>query len=203
MEQSKTLRTREAPRTSEAHLAREVIETVALTLLIFFAVHFSVQPFRVDGPSMQPNLHTNELVLVNLLTYDFTAPQRGDVIVFHPPNTTDQNVQYIKRIVGVPGDTIKVTATAIYIDGKQLNEPYIFPIAPGESENTNIIPPTKLGKDEYFVLGDNRLNSQDSRYFGHPVTRQSIIGKAEAVVWPANSLQWIPNYANVFAGIHH
>ncbi|MGZ3676878.1 MAG: signal peptidase I, partial [Ktedonobacterales bacterium] len=87
----------------EGRLAREIIETVVLTLLIFFAVHFSVQPFRVDGPSMQPGLHTDELVLVNLLTYDFSAPQRGDVIVFHPPTSvdavTDGSVQYVKRII--------------------------------------------------------------------------------------------------------
>ncbi|MGZ3601239.1 MAG: signal peptidase I [Ktedonobacterales bacterium] len=186
----------------EGRLAREIIETVVLTLLIFFAVHFSVQPFRVDGPSMQPGLHTDELVLVNLLTYDFSAPQRGDVIVFHPPTSvdavTDGSVQYVKRIIGVPGDTVTITATAVYVDGKKLNEPYIYPLERGASENPVTLRAV-LGKDEYFVMGDNRLNSSDSRYFGS-ITKRSIIGKAEVVMWPLNSFTWLPNYSNVFAG---
>lgn len=181
------------------HLVREVVETVLLTLLIFFAVHFSIQPFRVDGPSMQPGLHTGELVLVNLLTYDFSAPQRGDVIVFHPPGESD-DIQYVKRIIGMPGDTITVTASAIYVDGKKLSEPYIYPLAAGQDENPEVLPKLTLNKDQYFVLGDNRLNSQDSRFFG-PVSRQSIIGKAQVVVWPVNSLEWLHNYSNVFAGV--
>lgn len=178
---------------------REVVETVLLTLLIFFAVHFSVQPFRVDGPSMQPGLHTGEYVVVNLLTYDFTAPQRGDVIVFHPPDSPD--TPYVKRIVAIPGDMVSVTADAIYVNGVKLNEPYISALAPGQPENPTVIPSLKLDKDQYFVLGDNRINSQDSRFFSRPVTRQMIVGKAELVIWPVTSLQWIRNYSSVFAGI--
>lgn len=204
MADAKIVRPGRATVPREGRLAREIIETVVLTLLIFFAVHFSVQPFRVDGPSMQPGLHTDELVLVNLLTYDFSAPQRGDVIVFHPPASatvaTDGGVQYVKRIIGVPGDTVTITATAVYVDGKKLDEPYIFPIAPGASENPVTLRAV-LGKDEYFVMGDNRLNSQDSRFFG-AITRPSIIGKAEVVMWPLNSFTWLPNYSNVFAGVH-
>ena len=181
------------------HVLREIVETVLLTLLIFFAVHFSVQPYRVEGPSMQPGLHTGELVLVNLLTYDFGAPQRGDIIVFHPPD--DPSVEYVKRIIGIPGDTISVTATAIYVDGKKLNEPYIASLGAGQAENPVVIPYLKLGKDEYFVLGDNRLNSRDSRFFASPVTRSMIVGKAQVVVFPFDSLEWLHNYSNVFAGI--
>ena len=203
MADAKIVRPGRATVPREGHLAREIVETVVLTLLIFFAVHFSVQPFRVDGPSMQPGLHTDELVLVNLLTYDFSAPQRGDVIVFHPPTSattvTDGGVQYVKRIIGVPGDTVTITATAVYVDGKKLDEPYIFPIAPGASENPVTLRAV-LGKDEYFVMGDNRLNSQDSRFFG-AITRSSIIGKAEVVMWPISSFTWLPNYSNVFGGV--
>lgn len=183
----------------KTNAAREIIETVVLTLLIFFAVHFSVQPYFVDGPSMQPGLHTGELVVVNLLTYDFSAPQRGDIIVFHPPD--DPTQQYVKRIIGLPGDTVTITANSVFVDGKKLNEPYINTLAPGESESPVTIPDLKLGPNQYFVMGDNRDNSRDSRFFPTPVTRQMIIGKAEVVAWPLNSLKWIGTYSNVFAGL--
>lgn len=184
----------------KSNTAREIIETLVLTLLIFFAVHFSVQPYFVDGPSMQPGLHTGDLVVVNLLTYDFSSPQRGDVIVFHPPD--DPGQQYVKRIIGIPGDTIRLTPDAVYVNGKLLNEPYIHSLAPGEIENpSGVIPDMKLGKDQYFVLGDNRDNSRDSRFFPSPVTRQMIIGKAEVVAWPLNTIEWISNFPSVFAGL--
>jgi signal peptidase I len=188
-----------------SHIIREIIETIVLTLLIFFAVHFSVQPFRVNGPSMQPNLHTNNLVLVNLLAYDFGSPQRGDVIVFHPPISTDDRASsepgeyYVKRIIAVPGDTIKLTTTAVYVDGKKLNEPYIDTLQ-GDIENPSVVPTITLHKDQYWVMGDNRDNSQDSRFFG-PITRSAIIGKAEVVIWPINSLEWLRSYSYVFAGV--
>jgi signal peptidase I len=185
---------------------REIIQTVALTLLIFLAVHFSIQPFRVDGPSMQPGLHTDELVVVNLLSYDFGSPQRGDVIVFHPPG--DPGEQFVKRIIGVPGDTVTLTPTNVAVDGMVLHEPYISPIPSGAEQNTvgcldfgargsvQVV----LQRDQYYVMGDNRLNSQDSRCFG-VVSRQSIVGKAEVVLFPVNSIHWLPSYAAVFQGV--
>ncbi len=201
MEDARTLPPGQTTTDSEkkTNLAREIIETVALTLIIFFAVHFSVQPYRVDGPSMQPGLRTGDLVIVNLLTYNFGAPRRGDVIVFRPPD--DPSQQYVKRIIGVPGDTITVTADAVIVDGKTLNEPYIHALAPGESESPVAVTDLKLGPDQYFVLGDNRDNSRDSRFFPTPVTRQMIIGKAEVVAWPLNALEWVQSYSNVFAGL--
>jgi signal peptidase I len=184
-----------------SHIFREITETAALTLLIFFAVHFSVQPFRVNGPSMQPNLHTDNLVLVNLLAYDFGSPQRGDVIVFHPPIPTDPSEYYVKRIIAVPGDTVTLTSTAVYVDGKKLNEPYINTLCPSspciENPDTATVP---LHKDQYWVMGDNRDNSQDSRFFG-AITRGAIIGKAEVVIWPLDSVEWLRNYSYVFAGV--
>src|SRR5215469_8725210 len=119
----------------KSHVTREIIETGILILLVFFAVHFSVQPFRVHGPSMQPNLHTNNLVVVNLLAYDFGSPQRGDIIVFHPPIPGGEDEYYVKRIIAVPGDTIQLTATAVYVDGKKLSEPYINTLGPADIEN--------------------------------------------------------------------
>ena len=182
-----------------SRFTREILETVILTLLIFFAIHFSIQPYIVDGPSMQPGLHTGDLVMVNLLSYDFGSPQRGDVIVFHPPD--DPSQQYVKRIIGIPGDTVTVTLTAVYVDNVKLNEPYIYPLAPGQNESTGVVPSLHLSPGQYFVLGDNRDNSADSRYFG-PIERNSIIGKVELVAWPLNAVEWMRSYSSVFAGVH-
>ena len=193
---------------------REAAETVGLTLLIFLAVHFSIQPYRVDGPSMQPGLHTNDLLLVNLLTYDFGSPQRGDVVVLHPPSDVTQN--YVKRIVGLPGDTITLTRTATAVDGKVLSEPYIAPEPDGSGENNlggGSVPCPEsgvlidqetcrivLGANDYWVMGDNRQDSTDSRIFG-VVPRNLIIGKAQVVIYPISAIEWLPNFSQVFAGI--
>lgn len=180
---------------------REIAETIALALLLFAAVHFSVQPASVDGPSMQPRLHTGDILLVNLLAYHFSSPQRGDVIVFHPPDAPNES--YVKRIIGIPGDTISITPTAVYVDGKKLNEPYIAPLPPGGVENpTGVIPPMKLGPNQYFVMGDNRLDSRDSRFWvTTPVTRQMIEGKVQLVMWPLSAAGLLPNYSSVFSGL--
>ena len=183
-----------------SHILREIIETVILVLLVFFAVHFSVQPFRVNGPSMQPNLHTNDLVVVNLLAYDFGSPQRGDVIVFHPPLPGGESQYYVKRIIAIPGDIIQITPTSVLVDGQKLSEPYIHSLGANGIESLNVVPTFKLGKDQYWVMGDNRTDSQDSRFFG-PISRSSIVGKAEVVIWPANSLEWLRSYSYVFAGV--
>ncbi len=193
---------------------REVAETIGLTLLIFLAVHFSIQPYRVDGPSMQPGLHTNDLLLVNLLTYDFGPPQRGDVVVLHPPSDVTQN--YVKRIVGTPGDVITLTQTTTAVNGKVLIEPYIAPEPDGQGENNlggvGVPCPDPgvmsdrdtctitLGPKDYWVMGDNRQDSTDSRIFG-VVPRNLIIGKAQLVIFPLNALEWLPNFSKVFAGV--
>ena len=183
---------------SSGQFAREILETLVLTAVVFFAVRASVQPYRVDGPSMQPGLHTSEYVMVSMLAYTIGSPQRGDVIVFHPPDDPSQN--YVKRVIGIPGDRISVTATAVYVDGQKLDEPYIYPLAPGENENPVVIPNITLGPGEYYVMGDNRLDSKDSRFFGS-VPRRNIIGKAEFVMWPGNDIHMIQTYSNVFAHV--
>ena len=204
------------PKTARRTLTREIIETIVLTLLIFFAVHYSIQPYQVDGPSMQPGLVSDcdapssthcERVLVNLLAYDFGAPARGDVIVFHPPTSTDPNLYYVKRIIARPGDTIQVTPSSVYVNGVALNEPYIAgygtpPLAGDETVGgcSAGSAMTTLGKDEYWVMGDNRTDSVDSRCFG-PIARQSIVGKADGIVWPFDSIQWLRDYSGVFAGV--
>jgi signal peptidase I len=189
------------PHHTARHIAREILETLGLTLVIFLAIHFSIQPYRIVGPSMQPGLHTDELVLVNLLSYRFGTPQRGDVIVFHPPITTDQSTYLIKRIIAIPGDTVSISATAVYVDGKKLDERYISPLPPDGVETvTGIVSNLKMQPDQYWVMGDNRRDSTDSRSFG-VVTRANIVGKVEIVMWPLNSLEGVPTYSGTFSGV--
>lgn len=180
-------------------LLREAIETILLTALVFAIVKVTVQPYRVDGPSMEPGLVTNEFVLVNQLAYRFGSPQRGDVIVFHPPS--DPSEQYIKRVIGLPGDTITVTLTSVMVDNVTLKEPYTYKLAPGEIGNGTILNNVVLKQGQYFVMGDHRDNSTDSRVFG-PVPAQNIIGKAEFVMWPPPDLQIINSYHDVFKDVH-
>lgn len=176
-------------------LLREITTTLLITIILFLGLRYSAQAVPLDGPSMQPGLHTNERVLVNSLAYILRQPQRGDVIVFHPPDALTQ--RYIKRVIGLPGDTVRLTLTNVYINGVKLNEPYIAPAPYGYSENPE--PETiHLGPDQFFVMGDNRTNSQDSRYFG-PIMQREIIGKAEFVVWPLSDIHDIDNFEGTFA----
>lgn len=185
-----------------AHLMREIVETLLLTAFIFLVVHFSVQTYRVQGPSMEAGLQDNELLLVNSLGYIFTQPSRGDVIVFHCEDNCRGNSpihnDYVKRIIGIPGDTVTITANAVIVDGKTLHEPYIQ-VTPGASENPVVLQ-KKLGPGQYFVMGDNRLNSNDSRFWGS-VPRQDIVGKVVLVFWPANAIHALPDFSSVFNGI--
>ncbi len=178
-------------------LLREITTTLLITIVLFLGLRYSAQAVPLDGPSMQPGLHKDERVLVNSLAYIFSQPQRGDVIVFHPPNALTE--RYIKRVIGLPGDTIRLTLTNVYVNGVKLNEPYIAPTPYGFLENQE--PETvHLGTDQFFVMGDNRTDSTDSRSFG-PITQREIIGKAEFVVWPLNDFHDISNYAETFADI--
>ncbi|MGH2509433.1 MAG: signal peptidase I [Ktedonobacteraceae bacterium] len=175
-----------------SHLAREIVETLALALLIFLAVHFTVQNYQIDGFSMQNTLQNSQYVLVNKIAYLFHAPERGDVIVFHEPDQPDRDL--IKRVIGLPGDKITMDSTNIWVNGTELHEPYIT--APSNPPTQPITVPA----NDYFVLGDNRPNSEDSRYFG-PVPRDNIVGKATLVDWPFNQWQFLNTYTSVYAQI--
>jgi signal peptidase I len=177
----------------QARLIREIIETIAFTLLILLVIRFAVQSFRVDGESMQPGLHTDEFVLVNKMAYLFQEPARGDVIVFQYPLDTSQD--FIKRVIGIPGDTITTTSNAVIVDGQTLHEPYISMPFNNESNTW------KLGPGQFFVMGDNRDNSFDSRTWGL-LDKSYIIGKAIAVYWPLNNWEWINTFPSAFASIH-
>jgi signal peptidase I len=175
-----------------SHLAREIIETLALTLIIFLVIHFTVQNYMVEGTSMQPSLNNNQFVLVNKLAYLFHAPERGDVIVFHWPRDTTKDL--IKRVIGLPGDTVVITRDTVQVNGVVLKEPYISMPANPNGQRL-VVPP-----NDYFVLGDNRPVSDDSRDWGY-VPRSYIIGKAVLVYWPVNNWQIINTYSPVFSAI--
>jgi signal peptidase I len=182
----------------QAALLREIVETLLLTALVYLAVRGSIQYTPIHGPSMQPGLLSDQAVIVNQLAYMFGSPQRGDVIVFHPPISPSE--EYIKRVIAVPGDTIALTDTAVFVNQVQLKEPYVNPADTGPNENGQVIPPTKLGPGEYWVMGDNRGDSIDSRSFG-AVPRQNIVGKAEIVIWPPAAIHRVPTYSEVFVGV--
>ncbi|HEX8995257.1 MAG TPA: signal peptidase I [Ktedonobacterales bacterium] len=190
-------RSERAPRSNSA-FARELIETVVLTAIVFLLVNLTVRPYSVDGPSMQPGLYTGDHVVVSMLAYDIGSPQRGDVIVFHPPS--DPSSAYVKRVIGIPGDRISITPNAVIVNGHTLNETYIGMIDPNAPENASVLPTITLGPNQYFVLGDNRQNSIDSRIFGF-VPRANIVGKAEFVYWPLGALHGIPTYSSDFSGV--
>ncbi len=166
----------ETPTTQKAKSAiREILQTAAISLAIFFFVYvFLVQPHRVKGASMIPNYKDNELMLVEKVSYKVYKPSRGDVIVFQAPG--QRKVSFIKRVIGLPGESIKIQNGNIYINGRKLNESY-------EPQRTDGNVNLTLGPDEFFVLGDNRVGSSDSRTFG-PIKKDSIEGKAWFVYWP-------------------
>ena len=175
-----------------SHLAREIVETIALTLIIFLVIRFAIQSYRVSGPSMLPGLQTDDYVLVNKIAYLFHAPERGDVIVFHYPLDTSED--FIKRVVGLPGDTVTLDNKTVQVDGVVLHEPYI-------SEAYNPSGKTiKVPMDEYFVLGDNRPLSDDSRDWGF-VPKADLVGKAVIVYWPLSNWELINTYSNVYAQV--
>ena len=156
-------------------LIREIVQTVLVSLAIFLFVYvFLVQPHRVKGESMMPNFHDGELVLTEKVSYRLYTPQRGDVIVFRAPSS--RNVDFIKRIIGLPGESIRLEDGSIFINGEKLIESY-------ETQSTIGTVEITLGQDQYYVLGDNRNASSDSRSFG-PISRDSIRGRTWLVYWP-------------------
>ncbi|HLH62456.1 MAG TPA: signal peptidase I [Ktedonobacteraceae bacterium] len=177
---------------SSSSFSREILETVALTVLIFLAIRFTVQNFQVDGPSMRPGLHTGEYVLVNKLAYTFHQPARGDVIVFELPGDPSENL--IKRVIGLPGDKLVITPNSVTINGVTINEPYIS--APNGLPAETVTVPA----NEYFVMGDNRPVSDDSRDWGF-LPRDDIIGEAVMVYWPISDWESINTYSSVYAHV--
>lgn len=163
-------------------LVGELVEVALIALVLFLAARIAVQNFRVNGTSMIPTLQNNEFILVDKLTYRFRSPERGDIIVFKAP--VPPYSDFIKRVIGLPGDRVTVHNDAVYVNGTRLNENYILQ-KPTYVMTT--IPNDPLGdvvpKGDYFVLGDNRNDSFDSHMWGL-LSRNRIIGRAIISYWP-------------------
>lgn len=156
---------------------RELPLLLVVAVIIALTVKtFIVSPFWIPSGSMSPTLLPQDRVLVNKFIYRLTPIKRGDIVVFIPP--TDSSVDYIKRVVGLGGETITVRDGQVYIDGKPLYEPYKVD-APDDSN----FEPLKIPENYVFVMGDNRPNSQDSRSFG-PLSTNRVVGKAFSIYWP-------------------
>jgi signal peptidase I len=150
------------------------VSTIASVLFILFLY----QPVRVEGTSMMPRLENHDRLFINKFVYRFEAIDRGDVVVFHYP--LDPAKSYIKRVIGLPGDHIQIIQGHVWLNGKLLREPYV----PARYRDNDSMAAVTVPADCYFVMGDHRSISSDSRAFG-PVERSLIYGKAEFIYWPA------------------
>jgi signal peptidase I len=165
---------------------REILETVVLAAVIWLLINFTTARYVVEGSSMEPNLVTGQFLIVSRLAYRFGEPQRGDVIVFDfPGNPSDD---YVKRIIGLPGDEIQIDQGNVYVNGELLEEPYIADNSLTSRRGTWVVP-----EDNYFVMGDNRPSSSDSRTWG-TLNADFIVGKAWLCYWPPQELGVIPHY---------
>jgi signal peptidase I len=164
-------------------VVREIVETLLLTFFIFWLVNGLIGRYRIDGSSMNPTLLDGEYLIINNLSYYLDEPQRGDVIVFLHPNN---DLNLIKRVIGLPGDTVEVSNNQVIVNGVVLDEPYIKaePTYNGRWE---------VPEDNYFVLGDNRNNSSDSHSWSY-LPEENIIGKAEVIYWPPQDWIIVPHH---------
>ena len=177
----------------------EVVETLVLTLVIFLVIqNFVAQPYRVQQQSMEHTLEPDQYVLVDKLSPRVADYKRGDIVVFNPPPvwTQGDGTPYIKRVIGLGGDTVEVRDGSIYIDGTKLAEPYLF-----EGQETVVTGDRSswvVPDGEYFVMGDHRMNSADSRVFG-PIPHDSIVGRAWLRYWPFSTfgILQVPTYPGV------
>lgn len=194
-------------KSGNSKMAGEIVEWIkALAiagLLVFVIRWFLVSPFIVDGPSMEPNFWNRERIIVNKIIYDIREPKRGEVIVFHVP---EEKRDFIKRVIGVPGDTVKVDGDTVYINGEQIVEPYLKEaiaqaqandedrlyndMGPYSNFPNEAFPDGKVPEGMLFVMGDHRNNSEDSRRIGF-IPLERVVGRADLVFWPIGDFHFV------------
>jgi len=173
-----------------AVLVFEVVKVVLISLAIILPIRlFLVQPFYVEGASMEPNFYQNEYLIIDEISYRFNDKQRGEVIIFKNPQNT--SAYFIKRIIGLPGETVKIEDGHVFVNDQLLEESYIETFS---SDSHDVV---TLGSDQYFVMGDNRSNSLDSRQLG-PIHKDYIIGRVWLRGWPLDRINTfnLPAYNN-------
>lgn len=153
-------------------ILREILETVVLVVVMYALVNLFTVRFVVEGASMQPNFATGQFIIVSRTHYLLGQPERGDIVVFHNPRNPTED--YIKRLIGIPGDVVEIRDTLVYVNGELLNEPYIN--EPCTAQNCRD-DRWEIGENQYFLMGDNRNHSLDSRRIG-AVGREFIVGEA-------------------------
>ena len=159
-------------------MVREVVETVGLAVIIFLIIRIGIQNYRIEGQSMEPNFHDGEYLIVNKLAYRLGEYERGDVIVFKYPN--DPSKDYIKRIIGLPGDTVEIRGGQLFVNNTQIEEPYLH------MPNTRDEAPSVVEAGHLYVMGDNRPASSDTRSWGQ-LGQNFVIGQAWLAIWPFDS----------------
>ncbi|MDX1417409.1 MAG: signal peptidase I [Candidatus Promineifilaceae bacterium] len=165
-------------------VVREIVETLLLTFFIFWLVHSLVGRYRIDGSSMSPTLLDGEYLIINNVSYMLDDPAKGDIVVFrHPRN----ELNLIKRVVGVPGDHIEISNGTVWVNGEVQDEPFI-------AESTNYNGSWDVPEGQIFVLGDNRNNSSDSHSWGF-LPEENLLGKAMFVYWPPSDWGQVEHHA--------
>lgn len=203
--------TQEHAPVQQESILREVLETIILALILFLVIRQVVQNYRIESHSMEPSFYEGEFVLVNKLAFKIGEPKRGEVVVFHNPNNVGngplQNTwcfvsglvgegcpivpgeDYIKRVIGLPGDTVEVVGDTILINSQELPQPYVHNLNPeGTYFGPVVVPDGTL-----FVMGDNRPRSSDSRAIG-PIDMDLLVGKAWLRVWPFSEFGLVQHY---------
>jgi signal peptidase I len=168
-------------------ILREIVITILIAVVVFVCLRLTVQSYTVVMSSMEPNFHDGECIMVNKVSYHSSGPQRGQVIIFNPP--FDSEYPFIKRVIGLPGETVEIKDGNVFINGTALEEDEYIMAPPSYTMSAKEIP-----ENEYFVLGDNRNNSNDS-HTGWTVPRDNIIGKAWFIYWPPSKWGVVKHYS--------
>src|SRR6202165_3440722 len=172
-------------RSAGSSVFRELAEVIGLAVILYVGISLVVQAVHVEGLSMFETLDDNDYLIANKIDYRLHAPQRGDIIILRPPS--DNSKDFIKRVIALPGEKLLIRDGVVYINGHKLDEPYLpeawttFNNYPNDGTDGRV-----MRSNEYFVMGDNRNRSQDSRIFG-PISRDRIDGRAWFRIWPLNS----------------
>jgi signal peptidase I len=170
-------------------VAEDLLEAIAIAVVIsFILIVFVIQAFYIPSDSMQPTLKPGDRILVNKFIYRFRDPKRQEIIVFKYPVAPER--KFVKRLIALPGDKVEIKEGQVLVNNEPLDEDYVL------EESYTDFPATEVPEDNYFVLGDNRNNSEDSRYWGF-VPRENIVGKPVIIFWPLNRMRIIGGNSNV------